>query len=134
MTLFSALVNRTRDRLHVFGDDYDTPDGTGVRDYIHVMDLAAAHLAALSLTGEGAGVEAINVGTGRGYSVLEMIRAFEAVSGRNVPYVITNRRPGDIATSLADPARARDRMGWQAELGLDEMCRDAWAWQRGRNG
>ncbi len=122
-----------RDRLSVFGDDYDTPDGTGVRDYIHVVDLASAHLAALDLTGQAPGVQAINVGTGQGYSVMEMIRAFEATSGRPVPFVIADRRPGDIATSLADPARAADRLGWNAERGLDEMCRDAWAWQRGRN-
>jgi UDP-glucose 4-epimerase len=92
-----------RDKLSVFGDDYDTPDGTGVRDYIHVVDLAEAHLAALDLTGTGAGVHAINVGTGQGYSVLEMIRAFEAASGKEIPYEITARRPGDIAASLADP-------------------------------
>lgn len=122
-----------REQLSVYGDDYATADGTGVRDYIHVMDLARAHLAALDLTGTVTAVQAINVGTGRGYSVLEMIRAFETVSGRKVPYTIAARRPGDIATSLADPAHARDIMGWQAELGLEEMCRDAWAWQRRRN-
>ena len=122
-----------RDRLSVFGDDYDTPDGTGVRDYIHVMDLAEAHLAALNLTGQDAGVHAINVGTGQGYSVLQMIRAFEKASGQTIPYVITKRRPGDIATSLADPSRAEQRLGWRSKRDLDEMCRDAWAWQRGRN-
>ncbi|MEM8801034.1 MAG: UDP-glucose 4-epimerase GalE [Pseudomonadota bacterium] len=122
-----------RDKLSVFGNDYDTPDGTGVRDYIHVVDLAEAHLAALDLTGTGAGVHAINVGTGQGYSVLEMIRAFEAASGKEIPYEITARRPGDIAASLADPALATDRLNWRASRNLDEMCRDAWAWQRGRN-
>lgn len=122
-----------RDHLSVFGDDYDTPDGTGVRDYIHVMDLAAAHLAALELTGQGAGVHAINVGTGQGYSVLEMVRAFEQASGRDVPFVITGRRPGDIATSLADPSCAAERMSWRATRDLQQMCDDAWAWQRGRN-
>lgn len=122
-----------RDQLSVFGDDYDTPDGTGVRDYIHVMDLAAAHLAALGLTGEGPGVQAINVGTGQGYSVMEMIRTFETTSGKQVPYVITDRRPGDIATSVANPEKAKSLMGWQATRNLDDMCRDAWAWQRGRN-
>ena len=122
-----------RDQLSVFGDDYDTPDGTGVRDYIHVMDLAAAHLAALGLTGEGPGVQAINVGTGQGYSVMEMIRAFEAASGKDVPFVITDRRPGDIGTSVANPDKAKSLMGWQATRNLDDMCRDAWAWQRGRN-
>lgn len=122
-----------RETLSVFGDDYDTPDGTGVRDYIHVMDLAEAHLAALALTGVGPGVHAINVGTGRGYSVLEMIRAFEAASGKSVPFQVTARRPGDIATSLADPTRAHDQLNWQATRDLEDMCRDAWAWQRGRN-
>jgi len=122
-----------REKLSVFGNDYDTPDGTGVRDYIHVMDLAEAHLAALTLTGQGPGVHAINVGTGQGYSVLEMVRAFEAASGKPVPYEITARRPGDIATSLADPRRAHDRLNWQATRDLEDMCRDAWAWQRGRN-
>ena len=122
-----------RKKLSVFGDDYDTPDGTGVRDYIHVVDLAEAHLAALALTGTGAGVHAINVGTGQGYSVLEMIRAFEAASGKEIPFVITGRRPGDIAASLADPSLAAERLDWCATRGLDEMCRDAWAWQRGRN-
>ncbi len=133
MPYVAQVAQGRRERLSVFGNDYDTPDGTGVRDYVHVMDLAAAHLAALTLTGEGPGVQAINVGTGQGYSVLDMIRAFEAASGRKVPYVITDRRPGDIATSLADPALARTRMGWEAKRNLDDMCRDAWAWQRGRN-
>ena len=122
-----------RDRLSVFGDDYDTPDGTGVRDYIHVMDLAEAHLAALDLTAREPGVHPINVGTGRGYSVMEMIRAFETASGCEIPYVITGRRPGDIATSLADPAVAAERLNWRASRALDEMCADAWRWQRGRN-
>lgn len=133
MPYVSQVAAGWRDELSVFGDDYDTPDGTGVRDYIHVMDLAAAHLAALGLTGEGPGVHAVNVGTGRGYSVLEMIRAFEEVSGNAVPYKVTARRPGDIATSLADPTLAAERMGWRAEKGLMDMCQDAWRWQRGRN-
>lgn len=118
-----------RPLLSVFGEDYDTPDGTGVRDYIHVVDLALAHLAALDLTGRETGVQAINVGTGRGYSVLEMVRAFETASGRPVPYQITARRPGDIATSLADPALAAEQLNWTAERDLDAMCRDVWAWQ-----
>ena len=122
-----------RDQLAVFGSDYDTPDGTGVRDYIHVMDLASAHLAALEVTTTVPGVQAINVGTGRGYSVLEMIRAFEAASGRTIPYVITDRRPGDIATSLASPSLAETRLGWSATRDLSTMCIDAWAWQRRRN-
>ncbi len=123
-----------RDRLSVFGDDYETPDGTGVRDYVHVMDLAEAHLAALEVTGRGPGVEAINVGTGRGYSVLEIVRAFEAASGRQVPYEVVPRRDGDVAASVADPSRARDRMDWQARRGLQEMCEDAWRWRKGMSG
>ena len=122
-----------REELSVFGDDWPTPDGTGVRDYIHVMDLAEAHLAALDLTGRATGAEAINVGTGRGYSVLEMIRAFEAASGCRVPYRIAPRRAGDIATSLADPSRAAERLNWRATRDLDAMCRDAWAWRRASN-
>ena len=133
MPYVAQVAAGRRDRLSVFGDDYDTHDGTGVRDYVHVMDLAEAHLAALGLTGAGAGVQAINVGTGRGYSVMEMIRAFEAASGRAIPFVITDRRPGDVAAYVADPARAAERMNWRARKGLDEMCADAWAWQRGRN-
>lgn len=133
MPYVAQVAQGRRETLSVFGDDYDTPDGTGVRDYIHVMDLAEAHLAALYLTGEKSGVQAINVGTGRGYSVLEMIRAFKAASGRDIPYVLTDRRPGDIATSLADPSRAADMLNWRATRGLDDMCQDAWAWQRGRN-
>ncbi len=133
MPYVSQVAAGWRDELSVFGDDYDTPDGTGVRDYIHVMDLAAAHLAALGLTGEGPGVHAVNVGTGTGYSVLEMIRAFEKVSGNAVPYKVTARRTGDIATSLADPTLAAEKMGWRAEKELIDMCQDAWRWQRGRN-
>lgn len=133
MPFVAQVAMGWRDQLSVFGDDYDTPDGTGVRDYIHVMDLAAAHLAALELTGRETGVQAINVGTGQGYSVMEMIRAFEAASGKNVPFVITDRRPGDIATSVANPEKAETRMGWKATRTLNDMCRDAWAWQRGRN-
>lgn len=133
MPYVAQVAQGRRDRLSVFGDDYDTHDGTGVRDYIHVMDLAEAHLAALALTGAGTGAQAINVGTGQGYSVLDMVRAFEAACGKAIPYVITDRRPGDIATSLADPTLAKTRMGWRATRTLDDMCRDAWAWQRGRN-
>ena len=133
MPYVAQVAQGRRDELSVFGDDYNTPDGTGVRDYIHVMDLARAHLAALDFTGRQTGVEAINVGTGQGYSVLEMVRAFETASGRSVPYRITARRPGDIATSLANPEKAHREMGWKAERGLEDMCRDAWAWQAGRN-
>jgi len=116
-------------RLRVFGDDYPTPDGTGVRDYIHVVDLARGHLAALEKLREAPGVVVYNLGTGRGYSVLEMVAAFERASGRPIPYEIVARRPGDIATCYADPALAREELGWQAELGIDAMVTDTWRWQ-----
>ena len=116
-------------KLRVFGNDYPTPDGTGVRDYIHVVDLARGHLAALNKLGERPGAVVYNLGTGRGYSVLEMIAAFERASGRPVPYEIVARRPGDIATCYADPALAREALGWQAGLGIDAMVQDAWRWQ-----
>lgn len=115
--------------LQVFGDDYDTPDGTGVRDYIHVVDLARGHLKALERIAAGPGVVTYNLGTGRGYSVLEMVRAFEKASGRAIPYRIVARRPGDIAMCYADPALARKELGWVAELGIDDMVRDGWRWQ-----
>lgn len=130
MPFVAQVAAGLRDRIAVFGNDYNTSDGTGVRDYIHVMDLAAAHLAALDLTETASGVHAINVGTGKGYSVLEIIKTFQEVSGRKVPFVITTRRPGDVAISLADPARAARHMGWRATRGLEEMCKDAWAWQQ----
>ena len=117
-------------RLRVFGDDYATLDGTGVRDYIHVVDLALGHLRALERIGALPGVTTLNLGTGRGYSVLEMVRAFEQASGRQVPYDIVARRPGDIAACWADPARARAVLGWRAERDLQAMCEDAWRWQR----
>lgn len=116
-------------RLRVFGDDYPTPDGTGVRDYIHVVDLARGHLKALERLATGPGVVTYNLGTGRGYSVLEMIRAFERVSGRPVPYEIVARRPGDIATCYADPSLARTELVWSALHDIDAMVRDAWRWQ-----
>jgi UDP-glucose 4-epimerase len=116
--------------LPVYGDDYPTPDGTGVRDYIHVIDLARGHLAALGALRENAGVLTVNLGTGRGYSVLEMVRAFSAASGKPVPYHVVARRPGDIARCYADPALARKLLGWEARYGLDAMCADTWRWQR----
>ena len=118
-------------RLRVFGDDYPTPDGTGVRDYIHVVDLALGHLRALERIGELPGVTTLNLGTGRGYSVLEMVRAFEAASARPVPYDIVARRPGDIAACWADPAHAERVLGWRAQRDLQAMCEDAWRWQSG---
>ncbi len=117
-------------RLTVHGDDYDTPDGTGVRDYIHVVDLAKGHLQALEYAAKNRGCEAVNLGTGQGYSVLDIISAFEKVNRVKVPYVIGPRRPGDIAAVYADPRKALELLGWQAELGIKEMCRDAWNWQK----
>ena len=116
-------------RLRVFGDDYDTLDGTGVRDYIHVVDLAKGHLKALERLVARPGVVTYNLGTGRGYSVLEMAQAFEQASGRSVPYDIVERRPGDIAMCYADPALAKTELNWTAELGVKDMVRDTWHWQ-----
>lgn len=118
-------------QLAVFGDDYPTPDGTGVRDYIHVVDLARGHLAALqALQRRAGGVLTVNLGTGRGYSVLEMVQAFAQASGRPVPYRIAPRRAGDIAQCYADPALAAAELGWRAELGIEAMCADTWRWQQ----
>lgn len=118
-----------RDRLAVYGDDYDTPDGTGVRDYIHVVDLAAGHLAALTFLGAHGGCSAWNLGTGRGSSVLDVVHAFERASGRAIPYDVRPRRPGDVAASWADPSLATADLGWTAERDLDAMCADTWRWQ-----
>jgi len=116
--------------LSVYGSDYPTHDGTGVRDYIHVMDLARGHILALDKLSENPGVLTLNLGTGRGYSVLEMVHAFAAASGKQVPYRIVGRRPGDIAEFYADPKRAREMMGWECRFGIDAMCADSWRWQR----
>ena len=118
-----------RELLNVWGDDYATPDGTGVRDYLHVVDLARGHLKALARLRDHAECLTVNLGTGIGYSVLDMVRAFERASGRPVPYRIAARRPGDIAACYADPQRALDLLGWRAERGLDAMCADTWRWQ-----
>ncbi|MCZ8519274.1 MULTISPECIES: UDP-glucose 4-epimerase GalE [Paenibacillus] len=117
--------------LRVFGSDYPTGDGTGVRDYIHVCDLAAGHLRAVEKVQSTTGVDAYNLGTGKGYTVLEVIRAFEQASGQPVPYAIVDRRPGDVAICYADPAKAREQLQWTAERGIEEMCADAWRWQSG---
>lgn len=124
-----VAVGKLKD-LSVYGADYPTIDGTGVRDYIHVVDLARGHLAALDVLRERSGVLTLNLGTGRGYSVLEIVRAFSAASGRPVPYRIVGRRPGDIAEFYADPTLAREMLGWEAKLGIDAMCADSWRWQR----
>ncbi|MGA5683558.1 GDP-mannose 4,6-dehydratase, partial [Bacillus bombysepticus] len=115
--------------LSVFGNDYPTKDGTGVRDYIHVVDLANGHVKALEKVLSTTGVDAYNLGTGMGYSVLEMVEAFEKVSGKKVPYKITERRPGDVAVCFADASKAKRELGWEATRGLEEMCADSWRWQ-----
>ena len=129
MPYISQVAVGMREKLSVFGGDYPTPDGTGVRDYIHVMDLAAGHLAALTFLEKKGGTETVNLGTGKGYSVLEMITAFEKVSGKKVRYELAERRAGDAAICFADPSRAKAVLGWEARRGIDEMCRDHWAWQ-----
>ncbi|MEO7031851.1 MAG: UDP-glucose 4-epimerase GalE, partial [Herbaspirillum sp.] len=130
MPFVAQVAIGRRPRLAVFGNDYPTPDGTGVRDYVHVMDLARGHVAALDhLFANDTGFT-VNLGTGHGYSVLEIIRAFEAASGRPIPYDIVARRRGDIATCYADPDAAKKLLGWQAQLGLSEMCADHWRWQK----
>ncbi len=116
--------------LRVFGNDYPTVDGTGVRDYIHVVDLAKGHLKAIEWTKNNTGCEAVNLGTGNGYSVLEMVKSFEEVSGMPVPYKINPRRDGDVAESFCNPAKAKALLGWQAEYGIEKMCVDSWNWQK----
>jgi UDP-glucose 4-epimerase len=116
--------------LTVYGNDYDTPDGTGVRDYIHVTDLAKGHLKALDKVMGGTGAEAYNLGTGIGYSVLDLLKAFEKASGRAIAHRFSERRPGDIAASFADPSKALKELGWKAAFGIDRMCEDSWRWQR----
>ncbi|MBE6877811.1 MAG: UDP-glucose 4-epimerase GalE [Ruminococcaceae bacterium] len=118
------------EQLGVFGSDYDTHDGTGVRDYIHVVDLAKGHVKALAKLEKGSGLNIYNLGTGTGYSVLDMVKSFEEANGVAVPYVIKDRRPGDIATCYADAKKAKEELGWEAENGIVEMCRDAWRWQK----
>ena len=118
-----------REKINVFGNDYDTPDGTGVRDYLHVVDLAAGHVAALKYILEHEGVDVFNLGTGKGYSVLEMIAAFSKACGHDLPYVIAPRRPGDLATVYADPTKAKTVLGWTAKKTLEDMCADSWNWQ-----
>ena len=118
------------EKLGVFGDDYDTPDGTGVRDYIHVVDLAVGHVKALKKIEEKAGLCIYNLGTGHGYSVLDIVKNFEAATGVKIPYTIKPRRPGDIATCYCDPSKAKRELGWEAQYGIKEMCADSWRWQK----
>mgnify|MGYP004462149543 FL=1 len=117
------------DKVNVFGDDYDTPDGTGVRDYIHVVDLAKGHVCAVKRLLEHPGLVIYNLGTGVGYSVLDIIHNFEKACGKKIPYVIAPRRPGDIAICYSDPSKAERELGWKAQYGIDRMCEDAWRWQ-----
>jgi UDP-glucose 4-epimerase len=131
MPFIAQVAVGRRERLSVFGNDYPTPDGTGVRDYIHVVDLAKGHVAALNRLFAHDGGFTVNLGTGQGYSVLETIKAFEQASGRPVPYQIVPRRPGDIASCYASPVKAKELLGWQAEKGMREMCEDHWRWQEG---
>ncbi len=129
MPYITQVASGVREKLSVFGNDYPTPDGTGVRDYIHVVDLAKGHLIACDYLLTHTGCEAFNLGTGVGYSVLDVVKAFERVSGVPIPYVVTDRRPGDLATCYSNPAKAGKVLGWKAEKDLDDMCRDSWHWQ-----
>ncbi len=130
MPYITQVAVGRRDELSVYGDDYDTPDGTGIRDYIHVVDLASGHVKALQAIERKCGVAVYNLGTGRGYSVLEVVRAFEEANGVKVPYVIKPRRAGDVAVSYSDPAKAERELGFKAKFDIVDMCRDAWNWQR----
>lgn len=129
MPYIAQVAVGRREHLNVFGSDYPTPDGTGVRDYIHVMDLAEGHVKALEWLDRDLGIKAFNLGTGKGYSVLDMLHAFEKACGHKLPYVLTDRRPGDVACCYADPSLAAEELGWRAELSLEAMCADAWRWQ-----
>ena len=130
MPYITQVAVRKREYLGVFGSDYNTPDGTGIRDFIHVVDLARGHVAALSAIERKCGLGIYNLGTGRGYSVLEVVKTFEKVNGVSVPYQMMPRRTGDIVVSYSNPQKAKDELGWSAEYGLEEMCRDAWNWQK----
>ena len=130
MPYITQVAVGKRKELSVFGNDYDTHDGTGVRDYIHVVDLAKGHLKAVEKVLSSNGVEAYNLGTGIGYSVLDVVNSFEKASGQKVPYKIVERRAGDIGTCYADATKALKELGWKAEKNLDDMCRDSWRWQK----
>jgi len=129
MPFITQVAVGRREKLHIFGGDYDTPDGTGIRDYIHVVDLAKGHVAAIKYLQGFTGVDAINLGTGRGFSVLEMVSTFEKTNGVNIPYEIVGRRAGDVACCYADPQKANRLLHWRAEKTLEDMCRDSWRWQ-----
>lgn len=129
MPYITQVAVGKREKLGVFGNDYDTPDGTGVRDYIHVVDLAIGHVKAVDYIFSNPGIDVINLGTGVGYSVLDMVKAFSKACGKDLPYEIKPRRAGDVAMCYADPAKAYEVLGWKAERGLDKMCEDSWRWQ-----
>ncbi len=131
MPFITQVAAGKRDHLNVFGDDYETPDGTGVRDYIHVVDLARGHVAALNYAEKHTGTEIFNLGTGKGTSVMEMIRAFEKANGLTIPFVIAPRRPGDLAFSYAETGKAETVLHWKAEKNIEDMCRDAWRFEKG---
>lgn len=130
MPFITQVAVGKREKLSVFGNDYDTVDGTGVRDYIHVVDLAKGHIKALERHMDFKGVEAYNLGTGKGVSVLELVNTFEKVNGVKIPYTISDRRPGDIATCFADASKAKKELGWEAEKTIEDMCKDSWNWQK----
>ncbi len=130
MPYITQVASGIRTHLNVFGDDYDTPDGTGVRDYIHVVDIAKGHIAAVEYAMSHKGAEVVNLGTGNGYSVLDIVKAFERINGIQIPYEIAPRRAGDIAQCYADPTKAEKVLGWKAQEDLDSMCKDAWEWEK----
>ncbi len=130
MPYISQVAIGHREHLSVFGNDYDTPDGTGVRDYIHVVDLARGHVAAIEYMQSHKGESVFNLGTGNGFSVLDMVKAFEKINGVIIPYVIAPRRAGDLASVYASPDKSAEKLGWKAQYGLEDMCRDAWNWQK----
>ena len=126
MPFVTQVVAGIREKLYVFGNDYDTPDGTGVRDYIHVVDLAKAHVKAIEYAAKTTGVDVINIGSGKGYSVLEVLHAYEKACGHKIPYQIKDRRPGDIATCYADTNKAKEILGFESQLDIEEMCADSY--------
>ena len=129
MPYISQVAVSRLEKLNIFGDDYPTPDGTGVRDYIHVVDLAKGHIAALKKLESKPGYTVYNLGRGEGYSVFELVKAFELASGKKIPYEVIGRRDGDVPESFADASKANRELGWKAELGIDQMCTDTWRWQ-----
>ena len=130
MQFITQGASRKLEKLHVFGNDYDTPDGTCIRDYIHVVDLARGHVNALKAIQGNCGLVTYNLGTGKGYSVLELVEAFERLNGIKIPYVIDDRRAGDVPVVYSDPSKAECELGWRAEDGINEMVRDSWNWQK----